>query len=137
MEQSATQILASMAVGQLPGLGQSPGGLGSDAVVLVLDSPFPCLGLRFPSWTCIVRRCGKSKIAKPVQQFAQVRSRVPQRLHGIERIHKAVPAGGRRHELCNTCGSLRADSQRIEATFLPDDAGKELYRKLVLRRRLF
>ena len=117
--------------------------------VLVLDSPFPCLGLQFrslatdgacaipaarrpggakcanpyasrnsflrlrsshPSWTCIVRRCGKSKIAKPVQQFAQVSSRMPQRLRGIERVGETVPAGGRRHELCDTCGSLRADS---------------------------
>ncbi len=35
------------------------------------------------------------------------------------------------------CGSLRADSLRIEATFLPDHAGKELDWKGVLRRRLF
>ena len=62
---------------------------------------------------------------------------MPQQLHGIERIGKAVPAGGRRHELCDTCGSLRADSLRIEATFLPDHAGKELDWKGVLRRRLF
>jgi hypothetical protein len=82
----------------------------------------------------IVRGRSKSKVAKPVQQFAQVRSRVPQRLHGIERIRKSVPARGRRHELCDTCGSLRADSLRIEATFLPDHTGKELNRQGVLGR---
>jgi hypothetical protein len=43
-----------------------------------------------------------------------------------------MPAGGRRHELCDTCGSLRADSPRIEATFLVDHAGKELDWKGVL-----
>jgi hypothetical protein len=31
-----------------------------------------------------------------------------------------VPAGGRRHELRDTFGSLRADSLCIEATFLPE-----------------
>jgi hypothetical protein len=61
----------------------------------------------------------------------------PQSLYRIERIGEAVPTGGRRHELCDTSGSLRADSLRIEATFLPDNAGKELYWKGVLRRRLF
>ena len=61
---------------------------------------------------------------------------MPQRLNGIEWIGKAVPAGGRWHELCDTCGSFRADSLRIEATFLPDHAGKELDRKAVLCRRL-
>ena len=76
----------------------------------------------------IVRRRGKSKIAKPVQQLPQVSRRVPQRLYGIEWIGKAVPTGSRRHELRDAGGSLRADSTRIEATFLPDHAGKELDR---------
>jgi hypothetical protein len=49
---------------------------------------------------------------------------VPQSLDRIERIGEAMPAGGRRHELCDTCGSLRAYSPRIEATFLPDHPGK-------------
>jgi len=62
---------------------------------------------------------------------------VPQSLDRNERIAEAMPAGGRRHELCDTCGSLRAYSPRIEATFLPDHAGKELDWKGVLRRRLF
>jgi len=47
-----------------------------------------------------------------------------------------MPAGGRRHELGDTCGSLGADSHRIEATFLPDHARKELDRKGILGRRL-
>jgi hypothetical protein len=39
--------------------------------------------------------------------------------------------------MCDTFGSLRADSLCIEATFLPDHAGEELDWKSVLRRRLF
>ena len=62
---------------------------------------------------------------------------MPQRLDWLERVSEAVPTGGVRHELCDTCGSLRANSLRIEATFLPDHAGKELDWKGVLRRRLF
>ena len=85
----------------------------------------------------IVRDRSKSKVAKPVQQFAQLRSRVPQRLHRIERVGETVPASGRRHELGNTRGSLRTDSIGIEATFLPNHAGEELDRKAVLSRRLF
>ena len=60
------------------------------------------------AWTCIVRLCRKPKVAKPVQQFAQVRSRVSQQFHGIERVGETVPTGGRRYELWDTCGSLRA-----------------------------
>jgi hypothetical protein len=48
-----------------------------------------------------------------------------------------MPARGRRHELCDTCGSLRADSPRIETALLPDHPGKELDGQRVLRRRLF
>jgi hypothetical protein len=62
---------------------------------------------------------------------------MPQRLHWIERVGETVPARGRRHELRNTCGSLRADSMGIEATFLPDHAGEELDWKAVLGRRVF
>jgi hypothetical protein len=62
---------------------------------------------------------------------------VPQSLDRIERIGEAMPAGSRRHELCDPRGSVRADSPRIEATFLPDHAGKELDWKGVLRRRMF
>jgi hypothetical protein len=62
---------------------------------------------------------------------------MPQSLDRIERVGEAVPAGGRRHELGDTCGSLRADSLCIEATFLPDHAGNELDWKGVFRRRLF
>jgi hypothetical protein len=89
-----------------------------------------------PRWTCIVRRCGKSKIAKPVQQFAQVRSRVPQRLDRLERVGETVPAGGRRHELGYPLGSLGADRPRVEAALLPDHSRKELDRQRVLRGRL-
>jgi hypothetical protein len=46
----------------------------------------------------------------------------------LERVGKAAPTGSRRHELRDAGGSLRADSTRIEATFLPDRAGKELDR---------
>ena len=77
------------------------------------------------------------RFAKPVQQLAQISSGMPQRLYRIKRVGEAVRAGGRRRELCDTCGSLRADSLRIEATFLPDYSGKELDRQGVLRRRLF
>ena len=62
---------------------------------------------------------------------------MPQRLDWLEWVSQAVPTGGRRHELRDTCGSLRADSLRIEATFLPDHAGKKLDWEGVLRRRLF
>src|SRR5262249_16882677 len=40
--------------------------------------------------------------------------RVPQRLHRIERVDKAVPTGGRRPELCDTCRPLPAGNARIE-----------------------
>ena len=62
---------------------------------------------------------------------------MPQRLDWLERVGETVPAGGRRHELCDTRGSLRADSPRIEAALLPDHPGKELYGKGTLCRRLF
>jgi hypothetical protein len=62
---------------------------------------------------------------------------VAQSLDRIERVGKAVPTGGRRHELRDACGSLRADSVRIKATFLPYHPGKELDGQCVLRRRLF
>ena len=55
----------------------------------------------------------------------------------MERVGETVPAGGCRHELRDTCGSLRADSQRIEAALLPYHPGKELYGQSVLGRRLF
>jgi hypothetical protein len=42
---------------------------------------------------------------------------MPQRLDWLERVDKAVPTGGRRHELRDTCGSLRTDSARIEAIY--------------------
>ena len=86
---------------------------------------------------CIVRRCGKSKIAKLAQQFSRLSSRVPQRLHGIDRIGEAMPTGGARHELADPFRSLGTESPRIEAALLPDHAGKELDWKGVLRRRLF
>jgi hypothetical protein len=72
-----------------------------------------------------VRNCSKAELRWCCGKFS------------TERVGETVPAGGRRHELCNTCCSLRADSLRIEATFLLDDAGKQLDWKAVLRRQLF
>jgi hypothetical protein len=53
---------------------------------------------------------------------------MPKRFDRLERVGKTVPTGGPRHELGDAGGSLRADSTRIETTFLPDHAGKELDR---------
>ena len=59
-----------------------------------------------------------------------------QRLDRIERIGKPVPIGGLRHELRDAFGALVADRAGVEAALLPDHAGEELDRKLVLRRVL-
>ena len=53
---------------------------------------------------------------------------MPKGLDRLERVGKAMPTGGRRHELRDACGALRADRTRIEATFLPYDADKKIER---------
>lgn len=57
-------------------------------------------------------------------------------LDWIERIGKAMPVRGARHKLRNARGTLGAHRAGIETTFLPDDPGKELHGKSVLRRCL-
>jgi hypothetical protein len=61
---------------------------------------------------------------------------MPKGLDRLERVGKAMPTGGRRHEL-PACGALRADCVRIETALLPDHAGKELDWKGVLGCPLF
>ena len=60
-----------------------------------------------------------------------------QRPDRIERIGKAAPIGGARHELRDALRSGAAYRPRVEAALLPDDAGEEFDRKLILRRILF
>jgi hypothetical protein len=60
-----------------------------------------------------------------------------QRPDRIERIGKAAPVGGARHELRNALRAGAAHRPRVEAALLPDDAGEELDRKLILGRVLF
>jgi hypothetical protein len=58
-----------------------------------------------------VRNCSKAELSWSRRKFP------------TERIDKAAPTR-RRHELRDAGGSLRADSPRIEATFLPDHPAK-------------
>jgi hypothetical protein len=53
---------------------------------------------------------------------------VTQRLRWIERVSKAVPAGGLRHELSDAGGTFWAYGAGIETAFLPDHAGKKFDR---------
>jgi hypothetical protein len=59
-----------------------------------------------------------------------------QRLDRIERIGKAVPASGLRHELGDARSALRAHSAGIEAAFLPDHPSEKFNGEAVLRRGL-
>src|SRR5262249_25642784 len=70
-------------------------------------------------------------------QIAQIARRILQSLDRIERIDEAAIVRGSRHELGNALRALAAHRARVEAAFLPDDAGEELDRQFVLGRILF
>ena len=84
----------------------------------------------------VVAGRGETEIAEPVAQVAQIARRMAQRPDRIERIGKAAPIGGARHELRDALRAGAAYRPRVEAALLPDDAGEELDRKLILRRVL-
>jgi hypothetical protein len=86
--------------------------------------------------TGVVSRCGQSEVAKLIAQFAQIPRRVAQRVHWVERVSKAVPAGRLGHELSNARCPLGADGTSIETAFLPDHASEKFDGERVLRRCL-
>jgi hypothetical protein len=55
-----------------------------------------------------------------------------QRRDRIERISKPAKTRGRGHELGNALGPLGAHRMGVEAALLPDHAGEELHRQVVL-----
>jgi hypothetical protein len=86
--------------------------------------------------TGVVSRCGQSEVAKLIAQFAQIPRRVAQRVHWVERVSKAVPAGRLGHELSNARCPLGADGTSIETAFLQDHASEKFDGERVLRRCL-
>src|SRR6516165_2488296 len=85
----------------------------------------------------IVSGSGKPKITEPVFQVAQIAGRILQSLDRIERIDEAAIVRRSRHELGNAPRALAAHRARVEAAFLPDDAGEEFDRQFVLGGILF
>ena len=124
-------------VGRSPVVG-GPAGDDADVIARLFRQRPPARKPRaYPPRSGIVAGGGEAEIAELFAQFAQIARRMAQRLDRIERIGEPVPIGGLRHELGDAFGALVADRAGVKAALLPDHAGEEFDRKLVLRRVLF
>jgi hypothetical protein len=94
----------------------------------------PCLDL---GGAGIVGRRGQAQVATECRaQFAQVARRLAQRLQRLECVDEPPHCGGSGHELGDALRARRAHRRWVEAAFLPDQTGEELFRELVVGRRL-
>src|SRR5262249_10946517 len=108
----------------------------------------PNIGPRFPrkrppaakpiantSRSGIVRGCRKTKVSKLATQVTQQLTGLRNRFERIERVCEAAQSCGRGHELSYALCTFAADRVRLEVAFLPDQAGEEIDRQIVGRRR--
>src|SRR5262249_37538420 len=98
--------------------------------------PPPAEPIANASWTGIVRGRCKPKISKFTTQAMQQLTRLRNRFERIERVFEAAQSCGCRHELRYALCTCAADRVRLEATFLPDQAGEEINRQIVGRCRV-
>src|SRR5262249_34085647 len=74
-------------------------------------------------------------ISKFTPQATQQLAGLRNRFERIERVFKAAQSRGWRHELSYALCTSPADRVRLEATFLPDQAGEEIDRQIIGRCR--
>src|SRR3974390_3761822 len=79
----------------------------------------------------IVRGCSKAEISKFTAQITQQLTGLGDRIERVEWVFETACSCSGRHELSYALSAFPADRVRLEATFLPDQAGEELDRQTI------